>query len=562
MRLPRMPKLLPRILQSDEAPGKPNLKIHNGRLDFRSAVYARRRPRDLFRLFRAFSKQPKIDFHPDALALVSEQAVSVTSDIRKDPVIAKLFLAILTQSGSPERALRIMAETGLLGKYIPAFGSIMGRIHYGLYRQFTLDEHVLRSVAHIDDIARGRFKADHPIATHILNEADSIESFYAAVFLHEARWSLKDKSALSCERLVMRISERLGFDPVEAGRIGWVCARHLLMLRIAERRRLTDDRVIANFAEEIGDAARLDMLLVLSVCYLRIVGHHSWDEFTRRQLTELYAATRAWMSGGEAALAARRAKRIKAARIETAERLVQWARRDKERFLSRLTDRMLCSVDSDLIVRFATLVRATERDGASAAVTVTPRDGDLEAIVYAKDRIGLLGDLAAAAAAEGVSVRSVQALMMDEETAIDIFTLQSPDGEPLDDADKARRVHKSLLQAARAAPKTRPALKRRFGDRREIFAVTPSVRIDGQASDEAVIVEAEGLDRPGLLYELASVLTDMGLTISSAQIATYGERAVDAFYLNEANGEKITGKKRLKEIETRLLKVLIAGSHA
>jgi len=155
-RLPHLPKFLPKVLQKDETPGKPNLRIRNGRLDFESAAKARRQPRDLFRLFRAFSKKPQIDFHPEALAIVSEQASKVTSEVRKDKVIAKLFEAMLTeppvlvsgsaseQVASPVRVLRIMIETGLLGKYIPAFGAIVGRIDYGLYRRFTLDEHVLR----------------------------------------------------------------------------------------------------------------------------------------------------------------------------------------------------------------------------------------------------------------------------------------------------------------------------------------------------------------------------------------------------------------------------------
>lgn len=172
-RQPRLPKLLPSALQKDEASGKPNLRVRNGRLDFESAAKARRNPRDFFRLFRAFGKNPKLDFHPAALAIVSEATANVTSEVRSDPEIAALFSGILMDSKDPMRVLRIMAETGLLGKYIPTFGSILGRIDYGLYRRFTLDEHVLQCIGMLENIRRGREKATHPITTQILKEADN-----------------------------------------------------------------------------------------------------------------------------------------------------------------------------------------------------------------------------------------------------------------------------------------------------------------------------------------------------------------------------------------------------
>ncbi len=561
-RLPQLPALLPRALQQDEAPGKPNLRIHNGRLDFNSAARARRQPRDLFRLFRAFSKQPKFDFHPDALAIVAEQVPNVISDARKDPDTAKLFNAILTEAGDPVRVLRIMTETGLLGKYIPAFGSIVGRIDYGLYRRFTLDEHVLRCIGLLSRIRRGEFKKDHPIATGIVRKAEDPLVFYLALLLHEAIWTLKEKSVDACERLVVRVSKRLGLSPQDAALAGWAAARHLMMVRTAERRDLAEAYAIATFAERVETCERLDLMLVLSVCHLRIVGLQSWDEITRRRLTELYESAKVYLQHGETALAASLQDRSAAAREEITARLAGWNEKDKEAFLSRLTDVMLRSVEPDILVRYAYLAQAAKNDNADAAVAVTPRDGDLEAIVCAYDRQGLLADLAGGVASAGMSVRSVQALTTSDGKAIDIFAIQSPDGFPIDDVEQARSVHRLLLASAEAPPKKTPALKRRFGDRRSIFSVAPAVRIELSASEEATVIETEGLDRPGLLYELTSALSGLGVTIASAHIATYGERAVDAFYLTTKTGEKITNAKTLSRIEKSLLKVLSAGSGA
>jgi len=561
-RLPHLPKFLPKALQKDEAPGKPNLRIRNGRLDFESATKARRRPLDLFRLFRASVKNPKLDFHPSALALVTEQVPAVTSEIRNDAVIAKLFKNILIEPDDPARVLRIMAETGLLGKYVPAFGSILGRIDYGLYRRFTMDEHVLRCISLLAQIRQGRLKDEHPITTRIVREADDVLLYYLALLLHESIWTLNDRTIPACEKLVVRVSRRLGLSKGDADLAGWAVARHLMMIRTVERRNLAESHAIASFAAKVETRARLDLMLALSVCHLRIVGHRSWDEAIRRQLSELHGAATAWIDGGAEALDRRLKNHAAKARREIRNSLVDWTDKEKDAFLNRLADAMLRSVDQSIILRFARLIRAAERDDARSAVTVTPCDSDLEAIIYTDDRQGLLSDIAGVLAARGLSVRSVQAFTTGDGKALDIFVIQSSDGLPLDDSNGVRRLHSALLAAACAPQGKKSGLEPRIGDRRSIFSVAPYVRIEGEASKEATVVEAEGLDRPGLLHELTAAISDLGVAIASAHIATYGERAVDAFYLQDKAGGKITDAKTLVKIEKSLMRVLSAGSGA
>ena len=221
---------------------------------------------------------------------------------------------------------------------------------------------------------------------------------------------------------------------------------------------------------------------------------------------------------------------------------------------------MMRSLDPDIIVRFATLARAAERDAAHSAVVVTPHDGDLDVIIYTDDRPGLLADLAGAVASTGMSFRSVQALTTNDGKAIDIFVIQTPDGVPVEDLEQGRRLHQALLAAASSAPAKPPQLRRRLGDRRQIFSVAPDVRIEPGASEEATVLEAEGLDRPGLLFELTQALAEEGAIITSAHISTYGERAVDAFYLQTRDGEKLTDPAALARIKKSLTAVLAAGS--
>ncbi|MFN0023811.1 MAG: [protein-PII] uridylyltransferase [Parvularculaceae bacterium] len=552
--LDRAPAALPKALAIDEAGGAINLRLRTGRLDFASAAVAARTPLDMFRYFRAFAKRPEIDFHPDALALISRSAGAVTSEARRDPAIATIFLAAIATAKDPVKLLRVMSETGLLGRYIPSFGQITGRIEYGLYRRFSLDEHIFQSIGYLTQIRLGELAKEHPIATQILARGTSPAMHYIAVLLHEAGWSLKERSTDNVEALVARVAARLGADAEEAGHIAWCAARPLFMVRLAERRNLAEAKAIAAFATEVGSQARLDLLLVLTVCHLRAVSDRAWDEWTRRQISALYFGAAAFLEGGKAMLAAWMAERAGLARKEAEDALADWPREERASFLARFSDKSLGMIEPHVFTRAAGLVRSAEKVGVAATI----RDEAIEAIVYAKDRAGLLADLAGAIASVGGNVRSVHAITLDDGRIIDVFTIQPPEGGAADAiGDFVRALHAGLLGAARGRPAAAPSIARRVGDRRTIFTVPADVRLDSQASDEALVVETEGRDRPGLLYSLTAAIAELGLTIRSAHIATYGERAVDAFYLQDEKGEKIADMRTHLAIRKKLLSVLV-----
>lgn len=555
--LDRAPLPLPKALQSDEAGEKINLRLKNGRLDFASASAAAKNPVDLFRYFRAFARKPEIDFHPDALDLVSKHAVSVTTEVRRDPVIAKLFLAAVSTAKDPIKLLRVMSETGLLGKYIPSFGQITGRIEYGLYRRFSLEEHVFQSIGVLTKIRTGALIDEHPIASAILERSPSPDPFYLCVLLHQAGWSLKEHTVEEAEGLVGRVARRLGASEKDAGVIAWCAARPLFMAHAAHRRNLGEARAIAEFAAAVGGADRLEMLLVLTVCHLRAVSETAWDEWTRKQISALYFGARAFLDGGDEALAAWMEERAEKTRKEAETALADWPKAERAAFMRRLSDATLALIDPETFMRVADLARSAERCGVAASI----RDEDVEAIVYADDRAGLFADLAGVIAGAGGNVRSVHALTLDDGKVIDVFTIQPPEGRNAEAlAGFVRSLHGALLSAAREKPVEAPALGRRIGDRRAIFSVPPVVRFDANASDEALVVEAEGRDRPGLLYSLTSALSELGVAIRSAHIATYGERAVDTFYLQTIDGEKIDDKRLQQSIERRLAAVLGEGA--
>ena len=85
------------------------------------------------------------------------------------------------------------------------------------------------------------------------------------------------------------------------------------------------------------------------------------------------------------------------------------------------------------------------------------------------------------------------------------------------------------------------------------FAIEPEVSVNNQWSNRYTVVEVSGLDRPGLLYELTTTLSKLSLNIASAHVATFGERAVDVFYVTDLLGARITSAPRIATIKRALL---------
>ncbi|MEM9169752.1 MAG: [protein-PII] uridylyltransferase [Pseudomonadota bacterium] len=551
--------VLPAALLKDEAAGAPNIALVNGRLHFARLEEAT--PQDLFRYFRALSKRGDLEAHPDALTYIRQHAASVTGPVRRDPVNSRLFIRAVMTAKSPVRLLRVMGETGFLAKALVFFGKIAGRVEYGLYRRYSLDEQVFQMVGELSDALRENAFSGFPLAERVVADAEDIEPFYVALLVQPMRASRQFGETADLERAASRTARRFCADAGAAADVAWVAARPNAMIAVAERRNLSSDETIRGFARALGSMRRLNLLFILSVCYLRVVNDAAWDAWAQRQLQALYEGARAYLDGDARGLAQWTAARSKAGRAAAARRLAGWSPADKRVYLDQTPDDVARSVDPAQLARFAILRRSADRRGAEAAVNVTPAGETIDVMVSAPDRPGLLADLAGVVAETGLSVRTVHAFTSDGGRALDFMTLQAP-GEAAGlaavgtDPESVAALHAALLKVARAPGDGAPRIKSRLGDRRSIFSVPSVVRVDVDTETDHTIVEAEGRDRPGLLYLLCDALADIGVQIRSAHVATYGERAVDAFYLQDAPGYKITHRRRLQSIERRLLNVL------
>ncbi|MES2722132.1 MAG: bifunctional uridylyltransferase/uridylyl-removing protein, partial [Pseudomonadota bacterium] len=213
------------------------------------------------------------------------------------------------------------------------------------------------------------------------------------------------------------------------------------------------------------------------------------------------------------------------------------------------------------VLGHAALARRAQTSGAAAEGHIRPGLNASEVVVAAPDRPRLFVDLAQAVTAAGANVMGARVFTSRQGQALDVFYVQDVTGAAYgsDNPKALTRLADALEAAARGEPlKTEAKRLSDFG-RAAAFSIIPTVMLDNDASEVSTVVEASGRDRPGLLEALAQSISEAGLSILSAHIDGYGERAVDAFYVVDAQGEKLTDPKAMTSLKADLMLALDAA---
>jgi [protein-PII] uridylyltransferase len=173
-------------------------------------------------------------------------------------------------------------------------------------------------------------------------------------------------------------------------------------------------------------------------------------------------------------------------------------------------------------------------------------------LVVATDRPGLLSWIAGSLAVSGLSIRTAQVFTTDDGAAVDLFEVQGT-FEP--EVSEAR--WRSFRGTLRAAVEGRISLERQVAQTQRhdpaLQHDTPiTVTVDNQVSDFSTVIEVGAPDRPGLLHDLTSALADLRLDVHLAKVATYTGRVIDAFYVRDPLGRKVTEPAQISEIETAI----------
>jgi len=529
--------------------------VENGRLTARAAIF-RADPVNMIRIFH-IADAKKVDVHPDALRTITRSLDLIDDAVRQNGEANRLFLEILSSRNDPERALRLMNEAGVFGRFVPEFGRVVGLMQFNMYHHYTVDEHLIRAVGNVAEIEHGVRKDEHPLATDIIKRVKSREALYVAMLLHDIAKGLPGDHSDVGAAIAQSLCPRLGLTPEDTAAVMWLVKYHLVMSDTAQRRDVSDPKTVKDFVSQVQTPEMLRLLLVLTVADIRAVGPGVWNGWKGQLLRELYYEAEAVMTGGDGAPA--RSARVEQAKGALAKRIADLPKATQEWLLERHYDNYWLAFDDAALERHARLMAKADAKGELFAIDAESNDfrSVTEVVLYTPDHPGLFSQLAGAVSASGGSIVEAKAFTTTDGFALDVFSIQDADGEPFGDKERLERLRQSIERTLRGEMMPRAAIAKRPGRRRNsAFRVTPKVIFDNDASARATVVEVEGLDRPGLLYDVTDALFQSGLSISSAMVSTYGERAVDVFYVRDGFGHKVRHEERLKATRERLLAAL------
>jgi [protein-PII] uridylyltransferase len=518
-------------------------------------------PSALLRLFHV-AQEHEIDIHPRALRSASQSLHLIDSRLQEDPEANRLFLEILTSRKDPETALRRMNEAGVFGRFIPDFGRVVAQMQYDMYHHYTVDEHTLFAVGILHKVESGELKEEHPLATEAAATIVSRRALYVAVMLHDIAKGRGGDHSESGEAIALELGPRLGLSAEETETVAWLVRWHLLMSSTAFKLDIGDPQTLGDFVERVQSPERLKLLLVLTVADIRAVGPNVMNGWKAALLRELYLRAIEMMSGGLTVEG--QDSRVAAAQAAAWQLLPDFGEEEFSNFVGRGYPFYWLSFDPETHSRHARLMREAEASGSPLTVEkrVDPQRAVTEITLYTADHPGLFSRIAGALAVSGANIVDAKIITMSNGMALDTFWVQDLAGRPFDRPDKLARLAVIFENVLTGDLKPHRELARppAIPSRTRVFTVMPRVLVDNKASRSHTVIEVNGRDRPGLLFELTRKLTRLNLQISSAKISTYGEKVVDVFYVKNLFGHKIEQPAKLSEIRRSLEAVLAQGN--
>jgi [protein-PII] uridylyltransferase len=470
------------------------------------------------------------------------------------PRAAARFVSLLSQPAQLGQLLRFLHETRVLEKFVPALVHARSLLQFNEYHKYTVDEHCLRAVERATE-----FQQDPGPLGVVYRRIKARSLLHLALLIHDlGKGHAEDHSEVGL-RIARETAARLRLSPRETETLAFLVHKHLIMSHLALRRDTSDERLVLDFAVEVGSPEALDMLFVLTAADMAAVGPGVLNNWKIEVLGDLHARAMRHLAGSGPALDAQ--ERLAQRRTEVRAALRPAVEEWHERQIAALPAGYLESrATHEIVADLSELRRLGPREvtargrWVAESQTVEYTIGTYESIVP-----GVFHRLTGALTGKGLEILSAEINTLADGLVLDRFFVHDPDHpHQAPPADRLASVIEALRQSL-LTPSSTPLVFRRVWrsgqgrDRSGLPALPTVVRADNNTSERFTILDIFAADRRGLLYTIARTLFELDLSVSVAKIGTYLDQVVDVFYVTDMAGRKIRDEDRLEEIRRRLL---------
>ena len=476
----------------------------------------------------------------------------IDAAFRRSPENRALFMEILRRPTGITHALRRMNHYGVLGRYLPAFGRIVGRMQHDLFHVYTVDEHILMVVRNLRRFAVPEMAHEYPLCSRLIAEFERIEVLYLAGLFHDiAKGRGGDHSKLGMADAA-RFCHAHGLSKEDTELIIWLVEQHLMMSATAQKQDLSDADVIRAFADKVKSDRRLVALYLLTVADIRGTSPKVWNAWKGKLLEDLFRATRRLLNAGtipaENTLQARQERALVKLRAyaiaEDAPRKL-WDRLDDSYFLRH--------DEQDIVWHTRLLNYRVDTAVPIVKARLSPIGEGLQVMIYAPDERSLFARICGFFLIINFSIVEAKIYTTRHGYALDSFQVLDPARATSHYRDLISYIEHELETQLRAHGELPVPSKGRLSRQVKYVPMTPEVHIRPDEKGAFYYLNVVAGDRPGLLYRIARVLDNYDINLYTAKINTLGERAEDTFLVT---GDALRDTKKVVRLETELVQAL------
>jgi [protein-PII] uridylyltransferase len=463
----------------------------------------------------------------------------IDAAFRRNAQNRALFMAILRQPHGLTHALRRMNQNGILGRYLPAFGRIVGQMQHDLFHVYTVDEHILMVVRNLRRFTLAEHAHESPLCSKLIKDFARVEVLYIAGLFHDiAKGRGGDHSKLG-RADAARFCKQHGLTQEDTNLVVWLVEQHLKMSTTAQKQDLSDQDVIAAFAAIVKNDRYLIALFLLTVADIRGTSPKVWNAWKGKLLEDLFWATRRYMVNGKIAdqvgeIRARTLEILSLQAIAPEVHETLWAQLDAEYFLRH--------EPQEIAWHTRLLAHKVNNDTAIVKTRVSPIGEGIQLVVYGPDQPYLFARICSFFERMNYNIMEAKIHTTQHGYALDSFLAMDAGNNKPVYRDVMNYIEYELSREIAKANEPSAPQSTRISRQLKHFPIASEVTITPDDKGNYVLSIIAG-DRPGLLARIAQVLARHGITIRSAKINTLGARAEDTFHITSAaliHPQKIT----------------------
>ena len=547
-------------IKQDIRPINQRFQIRNDLIETMNEHVFQDSPSALLEIFVLLAHDTSIKgVHPATIRQVRIYRHLIDQSFRENPENNKLFMQLFINSHTLFSVMRRMKRYGVLGRYLPAFGKVIGQMQYDLFHIYTVDAHTLLVIKNMRQFRHPEYKQQFPIAHRIIKVLPKREILYLSGLFHDiGKGRGGDHSELGAID-ALEFSQQHGLSTSEARLVAWLVKNHLVMSITAQKKDISDPEIVQKFAERVGDELHLNYLYILTIADISATNPELWNGWRASLLRQLYSETKRALRRG-LGNPIDKAERIAETRQEAlyklsiqAEDLTNlalpiWEQLGDEYFLRNSAN--------DIAWHIQAIIAHGNKTSPLILIQETTDlkyEGGTQIFIYTKDKSNLFA--ATVAALDSLLLNIVDARIMTSKTnfSLDTYIVLEEDGSPIgNNLERIEKIKESLVCTLDNDCDYPEIIKRRMPRQLKYFDIKTQVIIRDSKSHPYTILELNTLDRPGFLAQFGAILMHHKVELINALIATLGERVEDVFFLVDENKLPFGNTSLSKELEKDL----------